>query len=218
MIYCLTADCSPLLDPARLDRALAALPDWRRKQILARSGLEHRAAGAAAWLLVQKGAEALGISLPFSPPAHTLHGKPYFPQLPQFSFSLSHSKSRCLCLVSDDGQRLGCDVEQLRPLPHWEKLAKRFFHPREVDWLSRQQQPETAFFRLWCEKEAALKATGAGFSQGMKWFSLRGEAPEEVPPVRMGGVLEGYAYGLCLEQAKRGIPLEEVKLVEYPAI
>lgn len=214
MILCLTAPCSCLLDPLRLEAALAALPDWRQAQLRARTSPEHRAAGAAAWLLVELGARRLGISLPPSPPARTSHGKPYFPDLPRFSFNLSHSGLRSLCLVSDDSQKLGCDLEQLRPLPQWEKLAGRFFHPLELEWLHRQQQPETAFFRLWCEKEAVIKATAAGFSRGMKWFSLRGETPKTLPPVRMAKTTEEYAYALCLEQGRRVVPIEEVNLAE----
>ena len=212
MIRCLTADCSPLLNPAQLESALSLLPDWRQAQLRARTSPEHQAAGAAAWLLVMQSAVQLGIALPLTPPAYTPHGKPYFPDLPQFSFSLSHSGCRCLCLASDDGRRLGCDLEQLRPLPQWEKLANRFFHPQETAWLNRLQQPEPGFFRLWCEKEAALKATAAGFSQGMKWFSLRGETPVDFPPVRLGGIQNGYAYALCLEQGESGVSIEEGSL------
>ena len=212
MIRCLTADCSPLLTPAQLESALSLLPDWRQAQLRARTSPEHQAAGAAAWLLVMQSAVQLGIALPLTPPAYTPHGKPYFPDLPQFSFSLSHSGCRCLCLASDDGRRLGCDLEQLRPLPQWEKLANRFFHPQETAWLNRLQQPEPGFFRLWCEKEAALKATAAGFSQGMKWFSLRGETPVDFPPVRLGGIQNGYAYALCLEQGESEVSIEEGNL------
>lgn len=212
MIRCLTADCSPLLNPAQLESALSLLPDWRQAQLRARTSPEHQAAGAAAWLLVMQSAVQLGIALPLAPPAYTPHGKPYFPDLPQFSFSLSHSGCRCLCLASDDGRRLGCDLEQLRPLPQWEKLANRFFHPQETAWLNRLQQPELGFFRLWCEKEAALKATAAGFSQGMKWFSLRGETSMDFPPVRLGGIQNGYAYALCLEQGESGVSIEEGSL------
>ncbi len=212
MIRCLTADCSPLLNPAQLESALSLLPDWRQAQLRARTSPEHQAAGAAAWLLVMQSAVQLGIALPLTPPAYTPHGKPYFPDLPQFSFSLSHSECRCLCLASDDGRRLGCDLEQLRPLPQWEKLANRFFHPQETAWLNRLQQPEPGFFRLWCEKEAALKATAAGFSQGMKWFSLRGETPVDFPPVRLGGIQNGYAYALCLEQGESEVSIEEGSL------
>ena len=212
MIRCLTADCSPLLNPAQLESALSLLPDWRQAQLRARTSPEHQAAGAAAWLLVMQSAVQLGIALPLTPPAYTPHGKPYFPDLPQFSFSLSHSGCRCLCLASDDGRRLGCDLEQLRPLPQWEKLANPFFHSQETAWLNRLQQPEPGFFRLWCEKEAALKATAAGFSQGMKWFSLRGETPVDFPPVRLGGIQSGYAYALCLEQGESEVSIEEGSL------
>ncbi len=206
MILCLTATCAPLLEPDCLARAVSLLPAWRQEQVLSRSTPEHRATGAGAWLLLEQGAKQLHISLPRTPPAYTKHGKPYFPELPFFTFSLSHSKNRCLCLLGDTGEKLGCDLEQLRPRLPWQKLAQRFFHPQEVTWLLGQQQPEASFFRLWCEKEAVLKATGAGFSQGMQQFSLRGGSGKEFPFFRIGWILGEYAYCLCGETPPQKTP------------
>ena len=208
---------------ARLERPLTEretaamlrlLPEARRERLLRIKQPEKRREPLCAYLILRhalweqyRWRELPEIRL-------SSFGKPYFPDLPRFSFNLSHSGLRCLCLVSDDGQKLGCDLEQLRPLPQWEKLAGRFFHPLELEWLHRQQQPETAFFRLWCEKEAVIKATAAGFSRGMKWFSLRGETSKTLPPVRMAKTTEEYAYALCLEQGRRVVPIEEVNLAE----
>ncbi len=48
----------------------------------------------------------------------------------------------------------------------------------------------------------------------MKWFSLRGETPQTLPPVRMAKTTEEYAYALCLEQGRRVVTIEEVNLAE----
>jgi len=54
------------------------------------------------------------------------------------------------------------------------EVIARFFHPDEVAWLlgldeaARQQW----FFRVWCAKEALLKAHGHGISFGLHRFAF----------------------------------------------
>lgn len=80
-------------------------------------------------------------------------------------FNLSHSHGAALYAVTRD-RSVGVDLEQMRPLPDIEPLAKRFFSQREfavIDSLSRAQK-QVAFFKGWTRKEAYLKATGEGLS------------------------------------------------------
>ncbi|NJN85382.1 MAG: 4'-phosphopantetheinyl transferase superfamily protein [Leptolyngbyaceae cyanobacterium SL_7_1] len=60
---------------------------------------------------------------------------------------------------------MGIDVEYLRPIEA-ATLARRFFMPREYNWLTSQpvEQWQAAFFRLWTAKESVLKATGEGLA------------------------------------------------------
>ena len=64
---------------------------------------------------------------------------------------------------------LGVDLERPRPRPRAHDLARRFFTPAEADWL--QAMPvdarDLAFVRLWCLKEAVLKAHGRGLAFGL---------------------------------------------------
>lgn len=80
----------------------------------------------------------------------------------------SHSGD-ALLIALGDAVELGVDVEQLRPRPRAMDIAQRFFHADEADWLRAQEeaQRDFAFFRLWCAKEAVLKAHGQGVSFGM---------------------------------------------------
>ncbi len=90
-----------------------------------------------------------------------VHGKPHLAGS-GLEFNLTHSGNRALLAVGR-GLELGIDLEQMRPravLP----LARRFFHADEVAWLETQpaaEQPH-AFHRLWCMKEAWVKAMGEG--------------------------------------------------------
>lgn len=80
----------------------------------------------------------------------------------------SHS-GHCLLLGLGQGVRLGVDLERLRPRPRMREVVARFFHPEEVRWLEGLPDDECAarFFRLWCAKEAVLKAHGHGISFGL---------------------------------------------------
>ena len=67
------------------------------------------------------------------------------------------------------GVRVGVDLEVARPRPHALGLAARYFTAPEARWLAGlpQADHEHAFLRLWCAKEAVLKAHGHGLSFGL---------------------------------------------------
>lgn len=88
----------------------------------------------------------------------------------------SHSGDGLL-LAFGAGVQVGVDLEILRPRPRALELARRFFTAREADALARlpDSAREHAFVRLWCAKEALLKAHGHGLSFGLEKleFELR---------------------------------------------
>lgn len=97
------------------------------------------------------------------------HGRPRL-RAPRedLDVSWSHSGERLLLALAP-GVRLGVDLERLRPRPRAMDLARRFYHPRETAWLEAlpPARREAAFVRLWCAKEAVLKAHGQGISFGL---------------------------------------------------
>jgi len=64
---------------------------------------------------------------------------------------------------------LGVDIERLRPRPRALELAQRYFTGEETAWLQTHDghEREEAFIRLWCAKEAVLKAHGYGLAFGL---------------------------------------------------
>ena len=64
---------------------------------------------------------------------------------------------------------MGVDVECLTPEFPIEEVAERFFSPAEISALKALPSDERleAFFSCWTRKEAYLKATGAGLTQGL---------------------------------------------------
>jgi 4'-phosphopantetheinyl transferase len=81
-------------------------------------------------------------------------------------FNLSHSQSLALCAVTNK-RLIGVDLENIRPMDDVEALAKRFFLPREYEFMRSlpDSQKQEVFFRYWTCKEAYLKATGEGLAK-----------------------------------------------------
>lgn len=80
----------------------------------------------------------------------------------------SHS-GEGLLMAHGAGVRLGVDLERLRPRPRALELARRYFAPAEAAHLASLggDARAEAFLRLWCAKEAVLKAHGHGLSFGL---------------------------------------------------
>lgn len=83
-------------------------------------------------------------------------------------FNLAHGGD--LVVLAVDSEPVGVDLERIRPYP--EKVATRVFTPAEQDYLNAAG--ELGFFRLWCAKEAVMKADGRGFSLPPESFTVLG--------------------------------------------
>ncbi|WP_235565271.1 4'-phosphopantetheinyl transferase superfamily protein [Lysobacter sp. Root494] len=108
-------------------------------------------------------------------------GRPYLgPPHADYDCSWSHSGDGLLIALGH-GVQLGVDCERVHARPRALELAWRFFTPPEHDWLAATEPGTTrdrAFLRLWCAKEAVLKAHGHGLSFGLEKlrFAETGEA------------------------------------------
>lgn len=89
----------------------------------------------------------------------------------------SHSGERLLVALAPRA-RIGVDVERLHRRPRALQIAQRYFTAAETEWLSAHADRDRAFLRLWCAKEAVLKAHGHGLSFGLEKlrFAERDEA------------------------------------------
>ena len=142
---------------------------------------QWRHEGIALWLLAhvprQRGepgarhvlAQALGQDADALPIVRDPQGRPHFiAPLDHLETGWSHSGDALLVALGERIE-LGVDVERLRPRPRAMEVASRFFHPDETCWLRSLDDDarDDAFFRLWCAKEAVLKAHGQGLSFGL---------------------------------------------------
>lgn len=94
------------------------------------------------------------------------YGKPYFIDIENAYFSLSHSGKIAACAISDTP--VGVDVQSERR-PNM-ALAKRFFSERE--YAEVNSEPEIMFNRIWTRKEAAAKADGRGIAIGLRGLDV----------------------------------------------
>lgn len=131
--------------------------------------LAHRRGVAAepcvrAWL-----AEQLGRAPDALPLVRDGFGRPRLtPPLARHDVSWSHSGDGLLIALGEE-VALGIDLEQLKPRPRALDLARRYFAASEAAWLATLPEAarESAFVRLWCAKEAVLKARGRGLAFGL---------------------------------------------------
>ena len=98
-------------------------------------------------------------------------------------FNASHSENVAMIAVGRS-DRIGIDVERLRPLPEAESIASRFFAEGEAAELAALHPRDrvVGFFNAWTRKEAVVKALGGGLSIPLHSFevSLRPQEPPEI--------------------------------------
>jgi len=124
-------------------------------------------------------AQALAVPEPSLQLRRDVHGRPHLvTSRSDHDVNWSHSGERLLVALAQ-GARVGADIEWLRPRPNAMTLARRFFTPAEAASLAAlpHDQAERWFVRLWCAKEAVLKAHGRGIAFGLERleFSRDGE-------------------------------------------
>jgi 4'-phosphopantetheinyl transferase len=97
------------------------------------------------------------------------HGRPRLQAPADADIGWSHS-GEGLLLAFGRGATIGIDLEREHPRPRALDLARRCFDLSEAQWLEAQTDEATraaAFVRLWCAKEAVLKAHGRGLAFGL---------------------------------------------------
>lgn len=120
---------------------------------------------AQAWLADEFGGDAGDYAF-----ERDAHGRPQL-QHAALDCNWSHSGTHLL-VAAGNGLRVGADLESIRPRTNALAVARRFFAQDEIAWLESragdgQTGLESDFLRLWCAKEAVLKAHGRGLAFGL---------------------------------------------------
>lgn len=100
------------------------------------------------------------------------HKKPYLKHHPELMFNLTHSENEAVVAIALHAE-IGVDIEKIKA-DKMNELAERFFSNDEITYLKSVPDDEQAhvFYQLWTHKEAFIKATGLGLSQGLKSFTI----------------------------------------------
>lgn len=115
--------------------------------------------------------------------AKTPEGKPYFPSLPDFHFSISHSKGLVVAAVSD--KPIGADCERIDKIrPH---ALRRSFTAEEQLYAASPER----FYEVWTRKEAYFKFLGTGITEDFSRFNSLSASNIASFTVK------GYAVSVC---------------------
>ncbi|MGQ0285799.1 4'-phosphopantetheinyl transferase family protein [Pasteurellaceae bacterium 22721_9_1] len=93
----------------------------------------------------------------------TASGRPQFP-LTHMDFNISHSDNWVAVILSIDEKpnAVGIDIEFAKKSRNYTALLQHFASQSEQKWFAQQDNPEVAFYRIWCLREAILKSQGVG--------------------------------------------------------
>ena len=135
-------------------------------------------------------------------------GKPYFKNLPELQFSISHTDGLWACAFAREA--VGLDVQARRACEE-EKLAARFFHPAEAAYVKGGGD----FFAVWCAKESYVKLTGRGVGADFGAFSTVGTVDRPDVSLYEIDVPDGYAARLCTRAPVR---VRRIRMTEDTAV
>lgn len=93
-------------------------------------------------------------------------GKPYYPDLPNFHFNLSHSGNYVVFAIDD--KEVGIDIQKI--VKEKEKVISKVLNEKELETLKYKKAKDYA--RLWTYKESYVKYLGQGLNKDIKNIDL----------------------------------------------
>jgi holo-[acyl-carrier protein] synthase len=84
---------------------------------------------------------------------------------------------------------------------HGERFLRRVFTPTEQAECLRRARPAMHLAARLAAKEAAMKALGTGWSQGVRWLDVEVHSKGDTPPnLHLGGVARTHAEARGIRQ------------------
>ena len=147
------------------------------------------------------------------------YGKPFIKKLSRkkdgqiinrdIFFSLSHSANLLICAVSRYNIGADCQFVNIKDIKICRKIAERFYSPQENLFLNGLPEEDyiNNFFKIWTKKEAYIKYTGKGLSEGLNTFSVH-----ELAGVYfiMPEISDAYIYLCCGEDNKDKLSIKYI--------
>lgn len=204
---------------------LSRLDENRRARISTRPQKDRISAAAASCLLryaLYDTGNGAFIDAPI-----TWEGKPCFadPIIPLY-FNLSHTVDKrrgvfAAAVFLSDEDEVGVDIEIMQEVRNRDALMRRLFTAAEREYVL-SSGGESAFFDIWCAKEAFVKLTGEGFSRPLSSVSvdMRSKRAESGAMVCD---LAGFHTGACriccaAKDLSAGVEVQMLTLQTLPSI
>ena len=142
--------------------------------------------------------------------SRSTRGKPSIVDGGDLCVSLSRSAGLALIALTR-GRPVGVDLERIRADVDHERLSQRFFAPGEVEAVRRLPVAHRldAFFGLWARKEAVVKASGAGLSEGLDHLDVCGSPVAGRWSVASLDSIPGFAAAVAVDGALGPVSLHE---------
>ena len=203
---------------ARLERWIRTLPfgEGERERLLNMRNETALRQSLGGWLALWRLAKQRGFAKQSLSVERTETGKPRFadPRLP--TFSISHSGALCVAALCGRAEEsVGVDVQlaQLRGDPS--AIAKRFFTQEEQRLCADDHEQPAAFFKIWTQKEAVAKQSGAGLAAVLSNAEASPSADLRTMRVRYGGqcyylsvAASEEITAFCVSSKRRGVKIE----------
>lgn len=165
------ADISELSPNELFFAALNKVSPYRRNKVESITGKKSKLLSLGAGLLLTFALREYGIDETNVKYARDINEKPYLENYPEIQFNLSHSGTKVMCGICNQPMKLGCDVEEVRPINL--QIAKRFYHQKETSIIFSEKnisEQEKLFFDFWTAKESFVKALGTGLRTPLNSF------------------------------------------------
>ncbi|OFV93735.1 MAG: holo-[acyl-carrier-protein] synthase [Acidobacteria bacterium RIFCSPLOWO2_12_FULL_54_10] len=111
---------------------------------------------------------------------------------------------------------MGMDIEEIARVRevmerHGERFVKRVFTAGEVSYCSQHKYPELRYAARFAAKEAAMKALGTGWRDGVAWKQIEvANLPSGKPTIHLNGkalevfqLLEGKSIAVTLSHSQQ---------------
>lgn len=148
------------------------------------------------------------------------YGKPTLKGYPEFCYSLSHSGDWVVCVV--DKAPVGIDIQEMKEVKL--KIAKRFFHKKEYERLSKIEELEKQrkeFYAMWAAKESYVKLTGRGIGEGIEQFvveesyqQMQNEQGERLADIKIYETIPDYIVCVCTDKGDKPVQLDIVEEIQ----
>lgn len=185
--------------PPAVDRNALSSDEWARAARWHQAIDRERFVAGRAWLR-HRLARCLDVAARAIRFEQGANGKPALAAAaPALHFNLSHSSDRALLAICLH-RSVGADLEQVRPNPDCEAIARRHFTAGEFEqWLALEPERRLrGFYAGWTRKEAFVKALGGGLSIALDSFEIALDPDQPAALRSIGGSAAAAArWSMC---------------------